>query len=85
MRWQDTGRAGALYYPIWLSYVTGVLEQEYEARLRPLYGEKTIVRVDRAEPSKNILRGFRAFDSLLEHYPDSEYVDEAREALADLQ
>jgi radical SAM superfamily enzyme YgiQ (UPF0313 family) len=33
MRWQDTGRAGALYYPIWLSYATGVLEQEYETRL----------------------------------------------------
>ena len=31
--------------------------------------EQTIVRVDRAEPSKNILRGFRAFDMLLERYP----------------
>ncbi|MFH1647897.1 MAG: cobalamin B12-binding domain-containing protein [Chloroflexota bacterium] len=27
MRWQDTGRAGTLYYPIWLAYATGVLEQ----------------------------------------------------------
>ncbi len=26
MRWQDTGRGGTLYYPIWLSYATGVLE-----------------------------------------------------------
>ncbi|RLG32023.1 B12-binding domain-containing radical SAM protein [Methanosarcinales archaeon] len=26
MRWQDTGRGGALYYPIWLSYATGLLE-----------------------------------------------------------
>jgi trehalose 6-phosphate synthase len=43
--------------------------QEYKTRLRPLYGEQTIVRVDRAEPSKNILRGFRAFDVLLERYP----------------
>ena len=25
-RWQDTGRGGSLYYPIWLSYATGVLE-----------------------------------------------------------
>ena len=33
MRWQDTGRAGTLYYPIWLSYATGVVEQEHEARL----------------------------------------------------
>jgi anaerobic magnesium-protoporphyrin IX monomethyl ester cyclase len=32
-RWQDTGRAGTLYYPIWLSYATALLEQEYETRL----------------------------------------------------
>lgn len=44
--------------------------QEYERRLRPLLGEKTIIRVDRAEPSKNILRGFRAYDALLQRYPD---------------
>ena len=43
--------------------------QEYEEKLRPLYGEQTIVRVDRAEPSKNILRGFKSFDTLLERYP----------------
>ncbi|MFC1913268.1 trehalose-6-phosphate synthase [Chloroflexota bacterium] len=42
---------------------------EYERKLRPLLGEQTIVRVDRAEPSKNIIRGFRAFDKLLERYP----------------
>jgi len=28
MRWQDTGRGGTLYYPIWLSYVTGLLEEK---------------------------------------------------------
>lgn len=34
MRWQDTGRVGTLYYPIWLSYATGVLEQAgFETRL----------------------------------------------------
>ncbi|MFC1935025.1 cobalamin-dependent protein [Chloroflexota bacterium] len=27
MRWQDTGRGGTLYYPIWLAYATGILEQ----------------------------------------------------------
>lgn len=32
-RWQDTGRAGTLYYPIWLSYATALLEQEHEPRL----------------------------------------------------
>ena len=44
--------------------------KEYEAKLKPLCGEKTIIRVDRAEPSKNILRGFRAFDIFLERYPE---------------
>jgi trehalose 6-phosphate synthase len=39
---------------------------ENERKLRPLLGEKTIVRVDRVEPSKNIIRGFRAYRLLLE-------------------
>ncbi|MFZ2455882.1 MAG: radical SAM protein [Candidatus Altiarchaeia archaeon] len=32
-RWQDTGRGGTLYYPIWLSYATALLETKYECRL----------------------------------------------------
>ncbi|KPJ52094.1 MAG: hypothetical protein AMJ37_03545 [Dehalococcoidia bacterium DG_18] len=44
--------------------------QEYEEKLRPFCEGKTIVRVDRMEPSKNIVRGFRAFDLLLQRYPD---------------
>ena len=37
-------------------------------RLRPFCGEKTIVRVDRVEPSKNIIRGLKAFDLLLRRH-----------------
>ena len=33
MRWQDTGRGGTLYYPVWLCYAAGVLEEEHEVRL----------------------------------------------------
>ncbi|MCD6452777.1 MAG: trehalose-6-phosphate synthase [Dehalococcoidales bacterium] len=62
-------------YPISID-VTGLKKaisspevQEYERKLRPLCGESTIVRVDRAEPSKNIIRGFKAFDKLLERHP----------------
>jgi len=44
--------------------------QGYEEKLRPLCNGQTIVRVDRMEPSKNIVRGFRAFDLLLQRYPD---------------
>ncbi len=39
-------------------------------RLLRRLGEQTIVRVDRIEPSKNIVRGFQAFDLLLERYPE---------------
>ncbi len=44
--------------------------KEYAEKLSPLCGEKTIVRVDRMEPTKNIIRGFRAFDMFLERYPE---------------
>ena len=43
---------------------------DYERRLKPILGEKTIIRVDRVEPSKNIVRGFRAYRLLLERNPD---------------
>jgi trehalose 6-phosphate synthase len=41
------------------------------ARLEELIGgRRSIVRVDRVEPSKNLLRGFWAFDDLLRHRRD---------------
>ena len=43
---------------------------EYEKRLQPMCNEMTIMRVDRAEPSKNVVRGFRSFDLLLTRYPE---------------
>jgi trehalose 6-phosphate synthase len=48
----------------------------HRKHLLPRLGEQTIVRVDRAEPSKNIIRGFEAFDLLLERHP--EYVGRVR-------
>ncbi len=42
------------------------LEEQLEAR-RP---EKLIVRVDRTDPSKNVVRGFRALERLLEDHPE---------------
>lgn len=44
--------------------------QDYVTKLRPLTGQQNIVRVDRAEPSKNIIRGLRAFELFLERYPE---------------
>ncbi len=43
---------------------------EYEQALAPMYDKHTIVRVDRAEPSKNIVRGFRSYQIFLERYPE---------------
>lgn len=42
----------------------------HKERLRTFLGERTIVRVDRLDPSKNIVLGFRAFGLLLERRPD---------------
>jgi trehalose 6-phosphate synthase len=47
----------------------GVLEQERElVAHRP---EKLVLRVDRSDPSKNIVRGFRAFELYLDAHPES--------------
>jgi trehalose 6-phosphate synthase len=42
------------------------LERQLERR-RP---ERLVLRVDRTDPSKNVLRGFRAFERLLEDHPE---------------
>ncbi len=42
----------------------------YERYLPAHWNEFTILRVDRAEPSKNIIRGFHAFDRFLEAHPE---------------
>lgn len=42
----------------------------HHRRLQSLKGERTIVRVDRLDPSKDVANGFRAFDRLLELHPE---------------
>jgi trehalose 6-phosphate synthase len=43
----------------------------YRAEIRDLVGDRQmILRIDRTEPSKNIVRGFIAFDELLESHPE---------------
>ena len=44
--------------------------RDHRYRLRGRAGDQTIVRVDRIEPSKNILRGFDAFELLLKEHPE---------------
>jgi trehalose 6-phosphate synthase len=43
---------------------------EYSSRLTERCNEMNIVRIDRAEPNKNIVRGFKAFGLLLSRYPE---------------
>lgn len=43
---------------------------DYEQRLAPLFEAQTVVRVDRVEPSKNLLRGFRSFELLIQRHPE---------------
>jgi trehalose 6-phosphate synthase len=40
------------------------------SKIAPLLKEKIIMRVDRIEPTKNILRGFQAYALLLEQHPE---------------
>ena len=52
-----------------LSHSPEVLD--YQAEISDLICDcKLLLRIDRIEPSKNIVRGFQAFDSLLELYPE---------------
>ncbi|HLW01702.1 MAG TPA: trehalose-6-phosphate synthase [Ktedonobacterales bacterium] len=44
--------------------------RQYEAEVRAMLGKFTIVRVDRVEPIKNIVRGFQAFEGLLKAHPE---------------
>jgi len=44
---------------------------EYRSEIEEVVGNRQlIVRVDRSEPSKNIVRGFQAFEEMLELYPE---------------
>ena len=44
--------------------------REFEGRLQGESGHMNIVRIDRAEPNKNIVRGFRAYGQLLTEHPE---------------
>lgn len=52
-----------------LAVSPAVLAEERELeRIRP---ERLLLRVDRTDPSKNIVRGFRAFELFLERHPEA--------------
>jgi len=51
-----------------LSYSHGVMVEE--RKLREWRPEHLIVRIDRTDPSKNIVRGILAYEKLLAHHPE---------------
>lgn len=83
-RWQDTGRGGTLYYPIWLSYAAAILEPRNQIRLvdAPAWDwdlmdviddinvfEPDMVVIDSSFPSLN--NDIHVAESIKEKYPDS--------------
>ena len=72
----DGRRASATAHP--LSVDPGEFDElasspqvlELERQLESRRAERLILRVDRTDPSKNVLRGFRAFERLLEDHPE---------------
>jgi trehalose 6-phosphate synthase len=52
------------------SLVQSAAGQRAAEQIRPLLREKTIMRVDRLEPTKNIVRGFQAYAQLLADHPE---------------
>lgn len=73
-------RVKARFYPISID-VQGLLElaasprvERHRAALRTQFLDggtsQLVLRVDRTDPSKNIVRGFRAFDTLLADHPE---------------
>jgi trehalose 6-phosphate synthase len=63
-------------YPISISVIeerrvaNSIAGRRASEKIMPLLNEHTIMRVDRIEPTKNILRGFQAYDLLLEEHPE---------------
>ncbi len=51
-----------------LAFSHGVMVEEH--RLRDWRPKQLIVRIDRTDPSKNIVRGFLAYEKLLVHHPE---------------
>jgi trehalose 6-phosphate synthase len=49
---------------------TEEVAEHHKSFLEQYGGNPLILRIDRIEPSKNIVRGFQAFDELLELYPE---------------
>src|SRR6266481_2388510 len=74
--WWRGRRTQVRVYPISISVteerrtVMSAAGRRAAENIRPLLGKYTIMRVDRIDPAKNIIRGFHAYDLMLEAHPE---------------
>lgn len=74
--WWQGHRTQTRAYPISISVteerrlVQSRAGRRAAARILPSLGEKTIMRVDRIEPTKNIIRGFQAYAQMLDEHSE---------------
>ncbi len=74
--WWQGHRTQTRAYPISISVteerrlVQSKAGRRAAARILPSLGEKTIMRVDRIEPTKNIVRGFQAYAQMLDEHSE---------------
>jgi trehalose 6-phosphate synthase len=74
--WWQGHRTQTRAYPISISVteerrvVNSAAGRRAAEQIKPLLCERTIMRVDRIEPTKNILRGFQAYKAVLEQHPE---------------
>lgn len=74
--WWQGRRTQARAYPISISVteerriVNSIAGKRAAQKMQPYLNTHTIMRVDRLEPTKNILRGFQAYERMLEEHPE---------------
>ncbi len=74
--WWQGHRTQTRAYPISISVaderriVQSRVGKRAAEKILPMLGEKTIMRVDRIEPTKNIVRGFQAYAQMLDEHPE---------------
>ncbi len=74
--WWQGHRTQTRAYPISISVtaerkvINSAAGKRAAEKIRPFLGKQTIMRVDRIEPTKNLVRGFQAYAQLLETHPE---------------
>jgi trehalose 6-phosphate synthase len=74
--WWQGHRTQTRAYPISISVseerkmIASAAGRRVSEQIKPLLRDYTIMRVDRIEPTKNIVRGFQAYHDVLEKYPE---------------